>query len=147
MCCDLIASMPFRYYFKHCKCKLQKLAINCIMKLSFFVIFCVVICWVFLLYILLASYFTYMSDSPNSFLKMRYELEKENTKPKSMNSSNKVRDEELQPQESFTALVQQVTKKKSTHRRTVNISQQFSTFNLSEQTFLIQRSSKEIISS
>lgn len=34
-------------------------------------------------------------------LKMRYELEKENTKPDSINNSSKIRDEELQSQESF----------------------------------------------
>lgn len=39
-----------------------------------------------------------------------YELEKENSKSKLMNNSNKVKDEELQPQESFTALVQQMIK-------------------------------------
>lgn len=70
-------------------------------------------------------------------LKMTYELVK-SIKSKSMNNSNKVRDEELQSPESIHCNSETGDKKKSlvTHRETMNILLKFSTFNTSEQTLI-----------
>lgn len=136
LCCDSIASLPFCYYFKHCK----MWSVEVRNKIYFeTLIFCDIM-YSYLLslfYILLAFYFTNMSDGPR-WLFWRWCMNWKrilNLSQWTIPIGPGMKNCNLQNQ--FTAIVKQVIKiSLVTHRKTMNIALKFSTFNTSEQTLI-----------